>query len=274
MNNQEQAAFLISYCGEAVANTHTFGNLTSSIYDTAWVAILRKPNSPTRELLFPECYQYILNQQHSGSGWEKSPESEIDGIMCTLGGLFALTKNSDIEQDGITPNEIATRIENGSTFLSAKLHTWDVASCDHVGFEIIIPCMLEHLKEKGLVFTFPGQTLLTELNQLKLAKIHPAVWSGKVQTTITHSLEAFLGKADFSGLRDQRVCGGMGSSPSSTAAYLMSTSPWDDEAEQYIRTVLSSRHSGEIGGVPGMYPTTGFEVLWVSKAPYMSFDVL
>jgi hypothetical protein len=267
MNNQEQASALISYCAAAVNNTHTFGRLTSSIYDTAWVAILRKPNSQDRELLFPECYQYILDQQHSGSGWEKSPESEIDGIMCTLGGLFALSKNSDILHAGINSKEIATRIHNGSTFLSTKLQTWDVASCDHVGFEIIIPCMLEHLKENGLVFTFPGQSLLSQLNQLKLAKVHPAVWSGKVQTTITHSLEAFLGKADFNGLRDQRVCGGMGSSPSSTAAYLISTSEWDGESEKYLRTVLSSRPPGEIGGVPGMYPTTGFEVLWVSMPP-------
>jgi hypothetical protein len=185
--------------------------------------------------------------------------------VCTLGGLFALSKNSDIIQNQISPGEIAIRIQNGAAFLNEKLQTWDVASCDHVGFEIIIPSMLQHLSKQGLTFAFPGQALLAELNEKKLAKIHPTVWSGKVQTTITHSLEAFLGKEDFSGLKDQRVFGGMGSSPASTAAYLMSCSEWDDEAEAYLRTVLRSRWAGEIGGVPGMYPTTGFEVLWVSQ---------
>lgn len=195
--------------------------------------------------------------------------------MCTLGGLFALGRNSDIVQNQIFSEEVAIRIQNGAAFLNKKLQTWDVASCDHVGFEIIIPCMLEHLNQQGLTFTFPGQTLLAELNEKKLAKIHPAVWSGNVQTTITHSLEAFLGKGDFSGLKDQRVFGGMGSSPASTAAYLMSCSEWDGEAETYLRTVLGSRWAGEIGGVPGMYPTTGFEVLWVSQPLlYLSFPLL
>ncbi|KAG9229804.1 hypothetical protein BJ875DRAFT_521962 [Amylocarpus encephaloides] len=263
MNNHEEAISLIHYCAEAVGNTHTFGHLTSSIYDTAWVAVLRKPGVPG--LLFPECYQYILDQQHAGSGWGKSPESEIDGIMSTLGGLFALGRNLDIIQSQIFRGELAIRIQNGAEFLNGKLQTWDVASCDHVGFEIIIPCMLEHLNQQGLTFTFPGKTLLAKLNEKKLGKIHPAVWSGKVQTTITHSLEAFLGKGDFSRLKDQRVLGGMGSSPASTAAYLMSCSEWDDEVETYLRTVLGSRWVGEIGGVPGMYPTTGFEVLWIAS---------
>jgi len=187
--------------------------------------------------------------------------------MCTLGGLFALSRNSDIPQNHISSEDIAIRIQNGAAFLHDKLQTWDVASCDHVGFEIIIPSMLNHLSQQGLKFKFPGQTLLAELNEKKLAKVHPAVWSGKIQTTITHSLEAFQGKADFSGLKDQRLFGGMGSSPASTAAYMMSCSEWDDEAEAYLRTVLGSRWIGEIGGVPGMYPTTGFEVLWASL-PY------
>jgi hypothetical protein len=46
MNNKEEAVSLIRYCAEAVGNTHTFGHLTSSIYDTAWVAVLRKPGVP------------------------------------------------------------------------------------------------------------------------------------------------------------------------------------------------------------------------------------
>src|SRR5436309_1347144 len=121
--------------------------------------------------------------------------------------------------------------------------------------------MLEFLNQEGISFIFPGQSLLRELNQKKLAKLHPSIWSGKIQTTITHSLEAFAGKVDFTGLRNQRIFGGMGSSPSSTAAYLMYTPDWDEEAESYLRNIIDSRRV--IGGVPGMYPTTGFEVLWV-----------
>jgi len=240
----------------------------SSVLDIVYCKFMLTFNNAG--LLFPECYRYILSQQHDGSGWQKSPESEIDGIMCTLGGLFALSKNSDIHIESLSSEDIANRIQHGTSFLNEKLQTWDVASCDHVGFEIIIPCMLEHLSMQGIEFSFPGQALLSELNEKKLAKIHPAVWSGKIQTTITHSLEAFLGKANFSGLKDQRVCGGMGSSPASTAAYLMTCADWDNEAEDYLRQVLRSRWGPEIGGVPGMYPTTGFEVLWVRLHPNVS----
>ncbi|GES63957.1 terpene synthase family protein [Aspergillus terreus] len=52
---------------------------------------------------------------------------------------------------------------------------------------------------------------------------------------------------NFTGLADQLVFGAMGSSPSSTAAYLI------------------SRQKAGFRGLPGMYPTTGFEVLWIAS---------
>ncbi|KAI9841645.1 MAG: hypothetical protein M1837_000492 [Sclerophora amabilis] len=258
----EQTVPLLQYVAEAVGKTHDFGNLTSSIYDTAWVSVVRKRNDPASGLLFPESFQYVLERQLPSGGWE-SYDSEIDGIMNTLGGLFALKKNAHLPHPGMSPEDMVSRIDRAAEFLRQKLEGWDVASCDHVGFEIIIPSMLECLEQEGLFFEFPGQNLLMELNKKKLAKIHPSIWSGKTQTTITHSLEAFAGKADFTGLRNQLVFGGMGSSPSSTAAYLMQLPTWDEEVENYLRTVLSSRKSDDYGGVPGMYPTTGFEVLWI-----------
>lgn len=51
MGNNEEAISLVQYCAEAVGNTHTFGRITSSIYDTAWVAVLRKPGVPGMCLL-------------------------------------------------------------------------------------------------------------------------------------------------------------------------------------------------------------------------------
>ncbi|KAF9888181.1 hypothetical protein FE257_009176 [Aspergillus nanangensis] len=258
---QSQARALMQYVAQAEGKTHAFGTLTSSLYDTAWVALVRKPDDNTT-LLFPECFQYVLDTQLPSGGWECC-HFEIDGIMNTLGGLLALKKNSDIHSQ-FTEQDIDSRIERAVGYLNKKFETWDVGSCDYVGFEILVPAMLSFLGKEGLSFDFPGYRLLMELNEKKLARIPPSVWSGKIQTTITHSLEAFAGTMDFTGLADQLVFGAMGSSPSSTAAYLMYTPGWNEDAERYLRDLVAERQKEGFGGVPGMYPTTGFEVLWIA----------
>ena len=257
-----QASALVQYVAKAAGNTYEFGNLTSTIYDTAWVSMVRKPNSPVPSLLFPECFRYVLEKQLDSGGWEICG-SEVDGIVNTLGGLLALKRNADIPCQ-LSKEVINTRAEKAVAYLENRLNSWDVGSCDYVGFEILVPSMFAFLERDGISFNFPVKELLLELNQKKLASIPPSVWSAMTQTTITHSLEAFAGKVDFSGLRQQLVHGSMCSSPSSTAAYLMFSSEWDDDAERYLRQVVSSRRSeGRATGIPGMYPTTGFEVLWV-----------
>jgi hypothetical protein len=54
-------------------------------------------------------------------------------------------------------------------------------------------------------------------------------------------------------------------SPSSTAAYLMNTSVWDEDAEQYLRRVIvqCQKYVGD-RGVPAVWPITTFEFSWVS----------
>lgn len=61
-------------------------------------------------------------------------------------GLLVLTTNSDIPQDGISTQDMATHIQHAAAFSSSKFQSWDVASCDHIGFEVIIPSMLECLE--------------------------------------------------------------------------------------------------------------------------------
>lgn len=267
----EQALPLVDYISTAVGKTHDFGHLTSQIYDTAWVSMIRLHNKQSNDLLFPECYTYILSRQLPSGGWE-SYDTDIDGIMNTFAALLALKKNWDSKY---SPADIKVRIDRAVSYLRDMLNAWDeasIAECDHVGFEIIIPHMMELLEQEGVLFDFPGKDILMTLNSKKLAKIHPKIWSGKIQTTITHSLEAFGGKADFRGLSEQTVHGGMGSSPASTAAWLMYTEGWDVESEECLRNLIRQREP-EVGsegkGVPGMYATTGFEVLWVSQSRAM-----
>lgn len=260
----EQAASLANFVAGGVNNTHDVGNQTSTIYDTAWVSMVRKSSNIGSRLLFPECFQFVLDRQLPSGGWE-SYDAAIDGIVNTLGGLLALKKNSYVPFRSISQRDIDLRVESAIRFLQEQLREWDVASADYVGFEVVIPAMLELLNLEGISFDFPGRPLLMNLNQQKISKIPPSIWSKNLQTTLVYSLEAFVGKVDFSTVRHLLVYGAMGSSPAATAAFLIYSPVWDEDAELYLRNLVISRSTNGFRGVPNMYPSTGFELLWVGR---------
>jgi hypothetical protein len=105
------------------------------------------------------------------------------------------------------------------------------------------------------------------LNAVKLAQLRPILTS-PVQTTLIHTLEAFVGTLDFDQVKHHKMPNGsMLGSPSSTAAYLMNCSTWDDEAETYLRIVFEHHaYIGNRGGFPSAFPSTLFEISWVSPA--------
>ena len=158
------------------------------------------------------------------------------------------------------------RIARAAASLNSQLSTWDVSTTTHVGFEIIVPAMLDYLKQQDplLAFEFDGRPVLESVNAMKLARFKPEYLYGPVKLTALHSLEAFIGKIDFDRVAHHKVQGAMMSSPSSTAAFLMHTSQWDAESEAYLRQVIRSGAGRGCGGVPSAYPSMHFEFTWVS----------
>ena len=53
-------------------------------------------------------------------------------------------------------------------------------------------------------------------------------------------------------------------SPASTAVYLIDSSSWDDEAEEHLRNVISAGPGRGNGSAPTAYPSSLFEISWVS----------
>jgi hypothetical protein len=51
---------------------------------------------------------------------------------------------------------------------------------------------------------------------------------------------------------------------SSTAAYLMHVSEWDDEAERFLKTAFEFGQGRNNGGIGSAYPIEVFEMSWVS----------
>jgi len=254
------------------------GTMAASIYDTAWIACVSKTVSGVAQWLFPSSFAYVLDAQHLNGAWPAHAECKrIDGsedcILSTMAALFCLYQHLRSPHQlarWYTKDDIQSRITSGSTALSDLLSAWRIADCKAVGFEILAPALLDLLeKEQGPLY-FPDRAILMSIRNKKLSKIGPEMLYGETPLTLLHSLEAFHGKPDFDFDRvvHHKVGGGMMASPSSTAAYLLGSSVWDDEAEAYLRLTISNGAGKSSGAVPSAYPSTFFELTWVRIGAY------
>lgn len=255
---------LVRELAEKLCSGRGFGSFSTSIYDTAWLARVRTTGSDSK-WLFPQCFEYLLDAQEPNGGWLVHA-SEIDGILNTMAALIAL-KEHHAQLNGsvdINADELERRITLSQDHLRVNLQTWDVSSTVHVGFEVLVPALLEELERQGVYFDFEGRQTLMLMNQHKLRKFRPEILYSQHKTTLVHSLEAFVGKIDFDRVShhvDQH--GSMMASPAATAAYLMCHSTWDNASEAYLKNVVAYGSGLGSGGVPGAFPSSNFEVTWV-----------
>jgi hypothetical protein len=165
--------------------------------------------------------------------------------------------------------DLTVRISRAVSWLESTMRKFDLEACtDNVGFEILIPSLLRLLGEYGVVFDMPHIRALMRLADGKLAKVDKlaeSLYNG-YQATALHSLEAFIGKIDFDRLKGCKRNGGMLGSPSSTAAYLMHVSEWDDEAERFLKIAFEFGQGRNNGGIGSAYPIEVFEMSLVSIA--------
>ena len=250
------------------------GFFTCAIYDTAWISMVAKPTENGKIWLFPESFRYIMNSQLPDGGWP-SYAADVDGILNTAASLLAL-KLHQVNPYQITeyrPEELDRRLSSATESLGAQLRVWDVDKAVHVGFEILVPAMLGLLEEQGFRFDFTGRASLMKLNQSKLSQFKLAYLYSPVKTTALHSLEAFAGKLDYDKVRHHKTFGGFMASPSSTAAYLMYSSSWDDESEEYLKWTVAAGTGRGNGGVPSAFPSTFFDVTWVGVSVHFSIEI-
>lgn len=246
------------------------GFMSSAIYDTAWVSLISKSVGTEKVWLFPQCFQFILESQKDDGSWV-SYASHIDGILNTAASLLSLKRHlaNPYQIKTVSLEDLSGRITRASVALQSLLETWDVQATVHVGFEILVPALLGYLKDEGVEFYIPQQDLLSEINRQKFLKFKAEYLYGTVQLTALHSLEAFIGKIDFDRISHHKARGSFMASPSSTAAYLMSASAWDDECEEYLRHVVTYGSGRRTGGVPSAFPSNIFELTWVRASVSM-----
>jgi hypothetical protein len=236
-------------------------SVTGSVYCTAWVSMVSKPVNGSLVWVFPTSFQYICDHQQSSGGW--IGVDVVDEIVNTLACLLSLKKHQKIESG---PSELTHKIEKAILFLNAQLLEWDVTKIERIAFEILVPSILNLLEQEGIKFTFPNRDKLLQMKEAKMSKFtldqlykHPS--------PMLYSLEAFVGIIDFDKVRNHLSNGSMFSSPSSTAAYLMNASRWDERAEKYLSDAVRNGRRNAEGMVACTYPTTNFEFTWVCFWP-------
>ena len=157
---------------------YSYGSMTCSVYDTAWVASISKTVGGCQQWLLPMSFSYILSAQLPDGGWPAhlgSPDTDlVDGLLSTLAALFCLNLHAEKPLQ-LQCDDIDIRIKDGSKRLESLLQLWDVGNCDSVGFEILVPSLLELLEEQGLSYEFPGRELLFGIRAQKLSKLTPEV---------------------------------------------------------------------------------------------------
>jgi hypothetical protein len=262
---RSDAKSLVAQLVAGYDNKFGVGTMSCAVYDTAWVAMVEKTIDGKRQWLFPESFQYLVRTQTESGGWQ-SYAAQVDGILNTLGGLLAFKKhlsNPALSSQSL-PEDLKARIENATAYVTKLLNEWDVAATTHVGFEILVPAMLNYLEKEGISIEFQSKPLLMAINQKKMSRFHPKILYTPMKLSAVHSLEAFVGQIDFDKVIHHKTFGSMMASPSSTAAYLLNASTWDDESEEYLRHVLAHADGKGSGGVPSAFPSTFFEYTWVS----------
>lgn len=262
----QQAHALIDQLVYGHDPVYGFGSMSCTIYDSAWVSMVSERPSNQHAWLFPECFRYVLSSQRDDGAWD-SYVSQIDGILNTAASLLSLSKHvaRPLLLTDISRVDLEGRILKATAALQAQLEVWDVEATEHVGFEVLVPAMLRFLEDQGLRFHFPAESMLKEINEKKMAGFHPTQLYKSERSTILHSLEALVGMVDFDQLRHHKTFGSMMASPSATSAYLMFSKTWDDEAEAYLRhvvTVKSDTSTCSGSGVPSAFPSTYFEFAW------------
>ncbi|GAQ46948.1 hypothetical protein AKAW_07141 [Aspergillus niger] len=266
----QEATTLLQYLGQEQHPDYGFGAVSGSIYDTAWVSMVKKPVAGSKTAwAFIECFQFLSEAQCEDGGWDADAVL-FDRIACTLAGLLALKKHQNEEKDHTSRQALGKKIFKATHFLRQTLPMLPAAVAYElpIGAELWLPKMLELIEEEGIHLDNAAVLAwILPARDKKISRFPIETLYKKGFTSVAHSLEGLIGYADFNRVSMLKTCGSMMGSPSATAAYLIYSENWDADAEAYIRRALNCPHAGQNGGVPSTYPTTAFESSW-NISPY------
>src|SRR5437588_12224738 len=115
------------YEAERLVDSLDEGQMSSTAYDTAWVARVRQPGAPEQPA-FPLAIRWFLRNQHTDGSWGAEINFPHDRLICTLAALVALAGLHE------PSTEAQHAVRRGMVYL--HLHCPDVRNdpVDTVGF--------------------------------------------------------------------------------------------------------------------------------------------
>nr|XP_043638186.1 (-)-kolavenyl diphosphate synthase TPS28, chloroplastic-like [Erigeron canadensis] len=228
------------------------GEISSSAYDTAWVALIENINGPNFGPQFPSSLEWIVNHQLPDGSWgEPMLFSAFDRLLNTLACVVALTYWK------VHPH----KRDKGMKFVNENMNKLEDEKDEHMtaGFEMNFTKLLTLAEQLGIKMEVDSKVLkdIYARRDLKLVKIPMDVFH-TTPTTLLHSLEGMNSK-DLEWeklLKFQRFNGSIAFSPAATAFAFMQTK--DQNCLAYLTNLVSQFN----GGVPMAYPVDLFEHIW------------
>jgi halimadienyl-diphosphate synthase len=230
------------------------GHMSSTAYDTAWVARLGEIDW---ELSNRAMEWLCENQLPDGSWGAKNILYYHDRVISTLAAMIALTHRGRRARDKY-------QIEKGLMALESITSgaTQGLASDPNgatVGFEMFVPTLVAEAEKLGIIKR-QGEKILGRLTQLRNRKL--ANINGKViNKNLTMAFSAEMAGSDGQHMLDidnlQETNGAVANSPSATAYFSLLVKPHDQSALKYLNAVVK-----DDGGLPNVAPFDVFEVAW------------
>ena len=256
------------------------GKMISTTYDTAWVARLVSLD----EEIGREALEWLREQQLPDGSWgARKPLYAHDRLICTLAAMAVLARWGN-QKDKKRLDRALLSIDIFSKSLLAD------PVGETVGFEMIVPALLEEVKVLGVLqrqtdgellnLIFPGRYTKTEIKshkgylrgqngyldrlvQGRNFKIQ-ALPKGKISRHVTHAFSAEMVGMDSVHLLDienlQEENGSVGHSPAATAHFALYVRPNDPAAMAYLKQVVRANRTE--GGVADVAPFDVFERVW------------
>ena len=222
--------------------------MTSTAYDTAWVARLYELGEPMAE----DAFAWLRDHQLPDGSWgAEAPLYHHDRFICTLAATIVLARRGQAYD--------IPRIQRG---LAALETHWSQLIEDPTGetiaFEMLVPTLIAEAKSIGLVRnTNRDLDGMARIREIKLARSP----GGMISRFVSMSFSAEMAGTDGVRLLDvqslQEANGSVGFSPSATAYFLLSVDNKNKSALRYLRTLPTKK-----GGIPDVAPIDIFEAAW------------
>jgi halimadienyl-diphosphate synthase len=258
-----------------------FGRMTSTAYDTAWIARLAELGEPIGR----QALDWLREHQLADGSWgAEQPRYYHDRLICTLAAVTALARCGN-ENDHIRLRRARLGMDNAIKGLAA-----DTVG-ETIGFEMLAPTLVTEAKDVGAIRRQDDNLLSLLLNQQRAVPVESsrealtrrrddnlidrlirhrmakmmALPAGKINREVTVAFSAEMAGNDGLKLFDiknlQERNGSVAHSPSATAYFALNVRKNDPAALDYLRqTVLRNRDGG---GVPTVSPFEVFERVWI-----------